>query len=125
VTWRSVIGDASFGGTTAGASELLASLSAPAAAARIGNAYLAAQPQEASQDLLVRELGQSLIASTGAIPSTPEAMLAALSSVMEREYCTSQLARGDGWLLAPTEARLYALAGLSGDADILGSAERT
>jgi hypothetical protein len=116
LTRRGVIADADVGGGGS-ASGLLDSLSAPAAAARIGRAYLAEQPREASPDLLVNELGQALVAAMGSVPSTPEAMLTALTSVVEAEYCSRPLVRADGWLLAPTEARLYALAALAGAAD--------
>ncbi|WP_295882209.1 hypothetical protein [uncultured Thiohalocapsa sp.] len=97
----------------AGAAALLGPVSAPAAAARIGSAYLAAQPQAASPDQLVRELSRALLAATGSVPSTTEAMLTALTRLIAAEYCTGPLVRADGWLLAPSEARLYALAALA------------
>jgi hypothetical protein len=119
LTWRGAGADAPAGadGANAGASALLAPLTASAAAARIGNAYLAAQAQAASPDRLVRELGQALTAATGSVPSTPEAMLTALTSLIAAEYCSTPPVRADGWLLSPSEARLYALAALAGGAD--------
>jgi hypothetical protein len=43
-------------------------------------------------------------------------MLDALTRVVSAEYCSGPLVRADGWLLAPSEARLYALAALAGTA---------
>lgn len=118
LVWRGAGASAVAGGAAVdvGTSALLGTLSARAAAARIGTAYLAAQRQTPTPDLLVQELGQALAAAQGSIPTTPEAMLAALTGLVEAEYCGGRLVRADGWLLAPSEARLYALAALAGAA---------
>mgnify|MGYP001828010106 CR=1 FL=1 len=113
LTWQQTYADPPADSGNAEASSLLATLSAPNAAARIGKAYLAANPREASPDSLLRQLDQALMTQVGALPDTPETMLAALTKLLEAEYCDGPLVRADGWLLAPSEARLYALAALA------------
>lgn len=113
---RRASADAPADAAAAGASALLGTLDAPAAAARIGRAYLGTQPQEADLDSLVQQLSEALAAQGGAVPDTREAMLDALARTVSAEYCAGDLVRADGWLLAPSEARLYALAALAGTA---------
>jgi hypothetical protein len=98
----------------AGAGNLVGMLADPAAAARVGRAYLDAVPAEADADLLVEHLVDSLRARGGALPSDPEALRPALADLVQDEYITAELVAVDGWPLAPSEARLYALAALAG-----------
>jgi hypothetical protein len=88
---------------------LLTVLTDPAAAARFGRAYLAAHPDEADVEILVGRLSASLSAHTGATDSAA----AAITELVQAEYVTEALLRVDGWLLAPSEARLYAVAALT------------
>jgi hypothetical protein len=94
------------------ATALLGILAAPAAAARLGAAYLAAHPDEADMEVLVQQLSRALVERTGAFPKTRAAMLSALTALVAEEYVTATPVRADGWLLAPSEARLYALAAM-------------
>lgn len=112
-------------GGEADAPALLATLGDSAAAGRIGAAYLAAHPEEASPDLLVQQLTGSLGIGSDALPATQSALLRALVNQVEQEYCTAPLVRADGWLLAPSEARLYALAALVNGPDTTQAATGT
>jgi hypothetical protein len=88
---------------------LLRVLTDPAAAVRFGRAYLADHPDEADLEVLVGRLRASL----GTEPSAADSAAAAIVELVQAEYVTETLLRVDGWLLAPSEARLYALAALT------------
>ena len=88
---------------------LLRVLTDPAAAVRFGRAYLADHPDEADLEVLVGRLRASL----GTEPSAADSAAAAIVALVQAEYVTETLLRVDGWLLAPSEARLYALAALT------------
>jgi hypothetical protein len=103
------------GGTSATA--LLGTLGNPAAAGRLGAAYLSAYPDEADLDVLVHQLTGALGTGADTAAVSQEALMQALVDRVEQEYCTAPLVRADGWLLAPSEARLYALAALVQGAD--------
>lgn len=93
--------------------DLLGVLADPAAAARFGRAYLAAHPAEADLDALIDQLRAAVSSRHGSLPTDADALTAALVAVVEQEYATLPPGRVDGWLLAPSEARLYALAALA------------
>jgi hypothetical protein len=97
----------------AASTDLLRVLADPAAAARFGRAYLAAHPAEADLDLLIDQLRAAVSNRHGSVPTDADALTSALVAVVEQEYATLPPGRVDGWLLAPSEARLYALAALA------------
>ena len=113
LTWQPSLAGAPVDDGAAATAALLAPLGEPAAAARIGAAYLAAYPEEGDLDRLVLRLRHALRMDSRAAPAGAEALLTALTELVQQEYSTAPLVRADGWLLAPTEARLYALAALA------------
>ena len=60
-------------------------------------------------EILVGRLSASLSAHTAATDSAA----AAIAELVQAEYVTEALLRVDGWLLAPSEARLYAVTALT------------
>jgi hypothetical protein len=94
--------------------DMLEVLSDPAASARFGRAYLAEHPAEADVKVLIEQLSAAVGSRRGTVPTDPDALTAALVAVIEHEYATLPPRRIGGWLLAPSEARLYALAALAG-----------
>lgn len=84
-----------------------------AAAGRLGRAYLADRPDEADAGQLVRQVRLALEARSGPPPTGRDELAEALTALVQDEYVTAALVPTDGWLLAPTEARLYALAALA------------
>ncbi|UEM22355.1 hypothetical protein JL100_006305 [Skermanella mucosa] len=88
------------------ARRLLALLRSPAAARRIGRAYLETAADEADPAKLV-----TLIVGDGADGGTADGDL--LRHVAERQradFAAGRTVKLDGWVLSRTEARLYALA---------------
>ena len=81
---------------------LLAALSDPAAAARIGQ-RLALKESDTAARLFV-ELGPAAPAMS------VQTLRAGLAQQMARDYATARTVKLDGWLLTMTEARLCALA---------------
>jgi hypothetical protein len=98
---------------TTGPSALLATLSDPAAAGWLGRLYLAEHPHEQDTNGLVDELWNALKAAQGEVPSDGQTLRQALISLIQQEYVSAPIQRVDGWLLAPSEARLYALAAMA------------
>jgi hypothetical protein len=98
---------------TGTAGHLLTALTDRAAAARLGRAYLAAFPAEAEPDTLLNLLIAAVRAHHGSLPETPRGLVTVLGSLVKQEYVSAPLVEIDGWLLAPTEARLYGLAALA------------
>jgi hypothetical protein len=95
------------------AGDLLAVLSDPSAASRLGQQYLAEHPQERDANRLADQLLLALRAQqSNRATSHPIALQQALIALVQREYVSAPLIAVDGWLLAPSEARLYALAAL-------------
>ena len=113
LTCRQPLAGTPTGGSGADTSALLGTLGEPAAAGRIGAAYLATHPDEAHPDRLAQQLSRALGMHTGTPPASSEALIRALDDLVAAEYCVAPLVRADGWLLAPSEARLYALAALA------------
>jgi hypothetical protein len=66
--------------------------------------------------VLIDQLSAAVSNRHGSVPANPRALTAALVSVVELEYATLPPGRVGGWLLAPSEARLYALAALASGA---------
>ncbi len=74
-------------------------------AARLGQAYLAVHPSEASS----RQLAHRLI---GPHWSTERDVRARVLAQMKRDFAANRTVRVDGWILSRAEARLYALVAL-------------
>jgi hypothetical protein len=74
----------------------------PAAARRVGEAYLERYPGEAGEERLTRLLGLA----DGQPPAVQQAQVGA---AVRRDYQESRLALVEGWYLSRTEARLCAL----------------
>jgi hypothetical protein len=82
-------------------------------AGRLGRLYLARFPEEADPRGLVRAVLDAL----GPLPPHPVPNLGAdfthrLAAGMGSDFARGRLVEVDGWLLAITEARLYALLSL-------------
>jgi hypothetical protein len=84
------------------------------AATRLGRAYLAAHPGEQSQQRLMAQLSAALAEGDTPLPfnATTDQAAEALQALVLSEYRTGSLQTVGGWLLAPSEARLYGLAAL-------------
>ena len=76
----------------------------------IGHRYLAQEPGEASRQWLAGQVCGGLSMSAG-VPA--QALLDRLRSLRHDDFCRGDLVEIDGWLLARSEARLFALAALS------------
>jgi hypothetical protein len=78
----------------------------------LGQHYLATHPGERDPDRLSDALFRALGATDGITgsPDSPSRLAAALTRLILSEYRSGRLQQVDGWLLAPSEARLYALA---------------
>lgn len=94
----------------------LAVLSDPRAASWLGQRYLADHPQERDMNRLIEQLAAALSAQQGRVPADGTALGQALIALIQHEYVAAPLQPVDGWLLAPSEARLYALATLAATA---------
>ncbi len=92
---------------------LIATLSDPAAARQLGQRYLAEHPGEQDVNRLVDQLLARLSAQQGRVPTDRIALQQAFTALIQHEYISAPLLSVDGWLLAPSEARLYALAALA------------
>lgn len=93
---------------------LLSFLTDPGAASWLGQRYLADHPQEHDANRLADQLMAALSAqSPDQVPDDPIALGQALIALVEQEYASAPLILVDGWPLAPSEARLYALAALA------------
>jgi hypothetical protein len=89
-------------------------LTHPRAAARLGRRYLADHPDERNARWLQARLATAL-SEQGLAPdgsADADAVAAALESLILNEYLSLPLQPVDGWLLAPSEARLYGLAAM-------------
>lgn len=94
---------------------LLTTLSDPSAASWLGQHYIAEHPDDQDVNRLVDKLVAALNARQGQLPTDSLALRQALIDLIQREYIDAPLRSVGGWLLAPSEARLYALAALSGN----------
>ena len=86
---------------------LLALLSDPSGAARIGRVYLAGQPEEARRELLARRLCDAL--GEGPRSTLRERM----ARCARRDFTRGDTVQLSGWLVSRSEARLCALAALA------------
>lgn len=93
---------------------LLTTLSDPSAAGWLGQHYLAEYPQERDVNRLIDQLKIALHAQPDELLTARVALQQALINLIQHEYVSARLVSVDGWLLAPSEARLYALAALVG-----------
>ncbi len=94
---------------------LLTTLSDPSAASWLGQHALAEHPDEQDVNRLVDQLVVALNARQGQVPTERLALRQALIDLIQHEYIDAPLRSVNGWLLAPSEARLYALAALAGN----------
>ncbi|MEA3641980.1 MAG: hypothetical protein VBE63_18870 [Lamprobacter sp.] len=92
---------------------LLGTLSDPSAAAWLGQRYLADHPHEQDANRLIDRLSAALSEHQGRLPADRAALSQALSALIKDEYISAPLQSVEGWMLAPSEARLYALAALA------------
>lgn len=92
---------------------LLATLSDPSAASWLGRRYLSEHPEDQDTNRLVDQLWTAIDLYQGKVPAHSLELEQALISLIQSEYIASPLLAVDGWLLAPSEARLYALAVLA------------
>ena len=94
---------------------LVATLRRPDSAAAVGRAYLARFPAEALSVRLVEGIREGL-ARDGFDPVVPTGRPAELRSRLgkrvRRDFAEGRVVAVDGWVLAATEARLFALAAL-------------
>ena len=77
----------------------------PAAAARLGQVYLAAYPEENDAQGLLDALVQAVGGGE---------TFAALDRAVRAEYARGEFVQVNGWILSRSEARLYALIAVSG-----------
>ena len=98
------------GGAAATARALTACFRDPASPRAVGRAYLAAVPEEASVQGLVRRLIGEASAVSAPLPLTDrDALRAAMRSRIRRDFAEGRIVMVDGWFLSQTEARLCAL----------------
>ena len=91
-----------------GAHHLLRALSHPGSAARVGQAYFGAYPDEADIDHLVKALDGSLrLGRYGR-----QAVRERLAGAMREDFADGRTVRVQGWVLSRTEARLCGVAAL-------------
>jgi hypothetical protein len=82
----------------------------PAAAARLGRAYLRLHPDEATPARLVRHLLGELASVS------PEIAGRRIAQGIAADFDAGRVTRVQGWILSRTEARLFALVALSPEA---------
>ena len=107
--WRSIAAGDCSSPSPDSLAERLAALARPRSAARrLGQAYLEAAAHEARVEILIEKLGgrAELSALCG------DDLRRALRARHRRDLDAQQVACVEGWILSPTEARLYGLASL-------------
>ncbi len=82
-------------------------------ARRVGQAYLAKAPDEASRDRLMAQLFPRLDPGGAQITDRPESWRESFAMRCRRDFVEGQTVRVDGWVLSLTEVRLCALASLA------------
>jgi hypothetical protein len=85
---------------------------AAAGAASVGREVLAARPEEADADTLVRRLVEGERARFEAAAADPEKLAALLRERHRADFESGRVRPVRGWILSDTEARLCALAAL-------------
>jgi hypothetical protein len=82
-----------------------------AAAARLGARYLATHRDEAARDILVARIAAAIqTAEPERDPATaPGELRQAVRAAITADFAAARMVDVEGWLLAQTEARLYAL----------------
>jgi len=91
---------------------MLAAVADPAAATRLGHAYLAAYPAEADAERLRGLLRQTLFADLSMTTDDSDALCRGLVRTLSDDYIAGEVLDLDGWQISRSEARLYALAAL-------------
>jgi hypothetical protein len=85
----------------------------PKSARAVGEAYLAGAPMDSSAPRLMDQLGTMLPPGRSTIDEANDAELRQLLATRIRaDFEKGRVVDVDGWILASTEARLYALAAL-------------
>jgi hypothetical protein len=85
------------------------------AAARLGRAYLQANPGENNLDTLLAAIDAALVGGSGAGESDTQRVLTALQHTVRAEYLRGESVNVQGWVLSVTEARVYAALALATD----------
>ena len=83
------------------------------AAARIGRAYLAANPGEANLDTLLAAIDAGLDGELEAANGDRQRVLTVLQRAVRTDYLRGNSVNVQGWVLSVTEARVYALLALA------------
>jgi hypothetical protein len=81
-----------------------------AAAARLGQIYLDAHPEERDPEALV----DAIEGTTGDLPADPLQAGMRLQTLVRDDYTRDNVVPVSGWVLSRTEARLYALSAAAG-----------
>jgi hypothetical protein len=82
----------------------------PQQAAKLGRIYLALHPEEENREVLLSKVDVALQAISGTSNSTEtNRTFEALDQAVRNDYKLGHLVIVDQWVLARTEARLYAL----------------
>lgn len=90
------------------AARLAALISAQNSGRAIGLAYVAAVPEEAGRELVLRHLTRTLQLTADPSPADNELRLR-VAAAISGDFATGQTVTLDGWVLSRTEARLGAL----------------
>jgi hypothetical protein len=105
--WRGTAADDE---APAGAARLAALMRHRASARVLGRAYLAEAGEEASPALLACRIGAACGLDASALAALPEpALRRALADAVRRDFAQGDTVMVRGWVLARSEARLYAL----------------
>jgi hypothetical protein len=97
--------------TATDAARLMRAFSCPESAAALGRAYLSTAPWEGSPTVLVKSIAASLPAGYLVLRTADEKQLESqLARQLKEDFTTGNTVIVDGWIVAKTEARLYALA---------------
>ena len=107
--WRAMVSFA-----PVSAAERLAGLLTHRDSARVvGNAYLHGAPEEASVSHLVDRISAELPEGRRTVQeASTDELRALLAASVRSDFEEERVVKVDGWVLSPTEARLYALAAL-------------
>lgn len=86
----------------------------PRDAAKIGRGYLVLHPEEADREILKMKINMAIREQVDLTATGSHKMEFSLfEDVIRKEYAQGRMVFLHGWVLSPTEARLYALLSLS------------
>jgi hypothetical protein len=98
------------GGIEIDAAALRSLIADPLHARGLGYSYRAQYPQEDHPNVLTSLIRSSLTAGdTAAAPPNRAALLSMLETHLKAQFGSGDIVRVEGWMLARTEARLFAL----------------